>query len=223
VSDHGEGLYECATCFGHGDNLKSMLTLRVPLAFRLPKALFPEANAGRHDAYVSQLDIYPTLLSLLGQAQMAHHEGRALLTQSGQLEQLPPRTHFAESGEWLWPTPAVPADRLRYPVVTEMAKLERGRIVIDSKYNAEIRAAKHRAVIRPPYKLSYEPGASGVRYALYDFEKDPLETTDLAPSQPELVAELKRSLSRSMLRHPQVLEVADYFLSRPPPPPPEAF
>lgn len=224
LADHGEGLYECPTCFGHGDNLKSMLTLRVPLAFRLPGPLFPEAEPQRHEGYVSQLDVYPTLLRLLEQPSMPHHEGLALLDARGSLAALPTeRTFFAESGEWLWPTPAVPADRLRYPVITEMAKLERGRIVIDPKYNPEIRAGKHRAVIRPPYKLSYEPGAHGVRHGLYNFERDPLETTDLSQSQPELAAELGRALSRSMLRHPKVLRVGDYFLSRPEPPPPESL
>jgi arylsulfatase A-like enzyme len=224
LADHGEGLYECPTCFGHGDNLESMLTLRVPLAFRLPRSIFPAAEPRRQEVYVSQLDIYPTLLRLLGQPAMPQHEGLAVLDAQGHLEALPAeRTFFAESGEWLWPTPAVPADRLRYPVITEMAKLEKGRIVIDPKYNPEIRAGKHRAVIRPPYKLRYEPGARGVRRGLYDFEKDPYETTDLAPTRPELAAELERALSRSMLRHPKVLRVGDYFLSRPEPPPPESL
>ncbi|HMI82883.1 MAG TPA: sulfatase-like hydrolase/transferase, partial [Polyangiaceae bacterium] len=43
TADHGEGLYECPTCVGHGDNLRGMMSLRVPLAFRLPKRRFPNA------------------------------------------------------------------------------------------------------------------------------------------------------------------------------------
>ncbi len=223
LSDHGEGLYECATCVGHGDNLKSLLTLRVPLAFHLPKQRYPGVTPGVHEAYVSQLDLYPTLLSLLGESRVEPHAGLPLLDAKGQLLPPPGRVHFAETGEWLWPTPAVPADRIAYPVITEMATLQRGRIVISSKHNAEIRAAKQRAVIRPPYKLSYEPGASEVKYRLYQFERDPLEQEDLAASQPQVVDELKRELFRSMLRHPQVLSVADYFLTRPDPPPPESW
>lgn len=223
LSDHGEGLYECPTCVGHGDNLRSMVTLRVPLAFRLPASRYPKAKPSRRKSYVSQLDLYPTLLRLLRQEPMPHHQGLPLLHGTGSPARVPARDHFAETGEWLWPTPAVPGDRIRYPVITEMAKLEHGRIVIDPKYSPEIRAAKHRAVIRPPYKLSYEPGSREVQYHLYDFHQDPEETHDLAASQPELVQELKQSLFRSMLRHPQVLSVADYFLTRPEPPPPERY
>jgi arylsulfatase A-like enzyme len=223
MADHGEGLYECPTCVGHGDNLKTLLTLRVPLAFRLPASQYPQAKPARIESYVSQLDVYPTLLALLGQPKVAPHEGLALLNPQGLPLPLAPRDHFAESGEWLWPTPAVPQDRIAYPVITEMAKLERNQIVIDPKHLPAIRAAKHRVVIRPPYVLSYEPGASQVHYSLYQFDEDPLQTQDLAASKPELVAELKRSLFRSMLRHPQLLEMADYFLTRPEPPPPENF
>lgn len=223
LSDHGEGLYECATCVGHGDNLKSLVTLRVPLAFRLPAARFPQAKPAVHQGYVSQLDLYPTLLSLLQQTPAPHHMGVPLLDRRGQLRPLAERVHFAETGEWLWPTPAVPADRIAYPVITELARLERGRIVIDPKHNPEIRAAKHRAVIRAPYKLSYEPGASQVQLRLYHLDEDPWEQQDLAQSQPEVVAELQQALFRSMLRHPQVLPVADYFLTRPDPPPPESW
>lgn len=223
LSDHGEGLYECATCVGHGDNLKSLVTLRVPLAFRLPAARFPDAKAAVNEGYVSQLDVYPTLLSLLQQAAPPHHMGVPLLDRRGQQRPLPERVHFAETGEWLWPTPAVPADRIAYPVITELARLERGRIVIDSKHNPEIRAAKQRAAIRPPYKLSYEPGATQVQLRLYQLENDPWEQEDLAAREPEVVAELKQALFRSMLRHPQVLSVADYFLTRPEPPPPESW
>ena len=108
-------------------------------------------------------------------------------------------------------------------MITELARLEHGRIAIDPKYLPEIRAAKQRAVIRPPYKLTYEPGASEVHYHLYHFERDPFEAEDLAASEPELVSDLTRSLQRSMLRHPQLLEVAGYFLTRPEPPPPESW
>lgn len=223
MADHGEGLYECPTCVGHGDNLRSMLTLKVPLAFHLPREQFPRSKPQRIDGYVSQLDVYPTILSLLGHSSLAPQEGVPLLDAKGRLERLPARDFFTETGEWLWPTPAVPRDRIQYPVITEMARLEHGRIAIDSKYLPEIRAAKQRAVIRPPYKLTYEPGASEVRYHLYQFERDPFETEDLAASQPELARDLKRSLQRSLLRHPQLLEVAGYFLTRPEPPPPESW
>jgi hypothetical protein len=223
MADHGEGLYECPTCVGHGDNLRGMLSLKVPLAFHLPREQFPQVEPHRIEGYVSQLDVYPTILALLGRKPLAPQEGIPLLDAKGRHKGLPQRDFFTETGEWLWPTPAVPPDRIAYPVITELAKLERGRIAIASKYLPEIRAAKQRAVIRPPYKLTYEPGASEVRYHLYQFEQDPFDTEDLAASQPELVSELKRALRQSMLRHPEILELADYFLTRAEPPPAERF
>ena len=65
TADHGEGLYECPDCIGHGDNLRGMMTLRVPLAIRLPKRRFPAAAPQTIVTYVSQLDVYPTVLGLL--------------------------------------------------------------------------------------------------------------------------------------------------------------
>jgi hypothetical protein len=223
LADHGEGLYDCPTCVGHGDNLTSLVTLRVPLAFRLPPRHFPAASPSRHEGYVSHLDLYPTIARLLGLEALAHHEGLALLDTDGSIRPLPPRDHFAESGEWLWPTPAVPVDRIRYPPITQLARAVRGRIAIDAKYEPEIRAGKQRAVLRPPFKLNYQPGATDVQYHLYQFERDPFESQDLAARHPELVTELKRALFRSMLRHPQILPMGDYFLSRPEPPPPEKY
>jgi hypothetical protein len=223
LADHGEGLYECSTCVGHGDNLRSMLTLRVPLAFRLPSSVFGEATPARQDAYVSQLDVYPTILSLLGQEGLVHHEGVALLNDHGQPMSVPPRTHFAETGEWLWPTPAVPKDRIAYPSITRLASLEGHRIVIDEKFGPEIRAAKYRAVIRPPYKLSYEPGASQVSYHLYRIDRDPYDDNDLATVEPAVLEDLKGQLSASMLRDPRILPVAGYFLTRPESPAPESW
>jgi hypothetical protein len=99
--------------------------------------------------------------------------------------------------------------------VTTLAHLEGDRIAIDPKYEGVIRAAKHRAAIRAPYKLMYEPARGGVRWRLFDFEADPLDTKDLAKERPEVLAELKEALRRSVVRHARVLPVGDWFLTRP--------
>ncbi len=214
-ADHGEGLYDCADCVGHGDNLRSMTTLRVPLAFRLPKGRFPDAAPQVLSQYVSTLDVYPTLLSLLGWSPIAVHEGIALLTRNGSPATIPERTLFVETGEWLWTTAAVPKDRLAYPPITEIAQLEDDRIAIDPKYEPVIRAAKHRAAIRAPYKLVYEPTADGARYRLFDFVKDPMDERDLSESMPEVAARMKDELRKDVLRHAFVIPVGEHFLTRP--------
>ncbi|MBN9160793.1 MAG: sulfatase-like hydrolase/transferase [Myxococcales bacterium] len=217
-ADHGEGLYDCAECVGHGDNLRSMTTLRVPLAFRLPNGRFPDAAPQVLSQYVSTLDVYPTLLSLLGWSPIAVHEGVALLTRKGRPATIPERTLFVETGEWLWTTAAVPKDRLVYPPITEIARLEDDRIAIDPKYEPVIRAAKHRAAIRAPYKLVYEPTADGARYRLFDFEKDPTDEHDLSASMPEIAARMKDELRKDVLRHAFVIPAGEHFLTRPPMP-----
>lgn len=217
TADHGEGLYECAECVGHGDNLHGMMTLRVPLAFHLP-ARFTGAKPSVQSQYVSLLDVYPTLADLVGLPRLAIMEGTPLLTATGDVVARPaaPRVHMVETGEWLWTTAAVPKDRIDYPPVTTLAHLEGERIAIDPKYSGVIRAAKHRAAIRAPYKLLYEPSRSGVRWRLFDFEADPFDTKDLAAEKPQVLSELKEALRRDVLRHANVLPVGDYFITRPP-------
>jgi arylsulfatase A-like enzyme len=218
TADHGEGLYECVECVGHGDNLRGMVTLRVPLAIRLPAGRFPTAKHSVQQHYVSLLDVYPTITELLGLPRLAIMEGQAILDAAGAVLPPPatPRTLMVETGEWLWTTAAVPKDRIDYPPVTTLARLEGDRISIDPKYEGVIRAAKHRAAIRAPYKLVYEPARAGVRWRLFDFEADPFDTKDLAASHPEVLAELKEALRRSVVRHARVLPVGDWFLTRPP-------
>ena len=220
TADHGEGLYELPECVGHGDNLRGMMTLRVPLAIRLPPR-FAAARPGVFSHHVSLLDVYPTLTELLGLPKLAINEGTALLEGTGAVLAPPttPRTIMVETGEWLWTTAAVPKDRIDYPPVTTLAHLENDRISIDPKYEGVIRAAKHRAAIRAPYKLLYEPSRAGVAWRLFDFESDPLDARDIAAVHPEVVTELKEALRRSVLRHSRVLPVGDYFLTRPPGPP----
>jgi arylsulfatase A-like enzyme len=216
-ADHGEGLYECDTCVGHGDNLRGMMTLRVPIAFRLPTKHYPKSKPAVIEDWVSLLDVYPTLVELLGVRESVVQDGISLIDYKGNPKpQKPGRVHVVETGEWLWNTVAVPKDRIEYPPITALAKLEKDRIVIDPKYEGVIRAAKHRAAIRAPYKLTYEPSRAGVRWRLFDFVADPLDTKDIAAERPEVTAELREALRRSILRHGRVLPVGDYFLTQPP-------
>ena len=216
TADHGEGLYECPTCVGHGDNLRGMMSLRVPLAFRLPRRRFPNAAAATIAAHVSQLDVYPTLLELLAVARPSVQEGIALLDREGVPMALPAdRIFFAETGEWLWPTPAVPSARIDYPPITALAQIEQGRIVIDEQFLPVIRAAKHRAALLPPFKLLYAPSRRGVEWRLYDVERDPWDEHDVTDRYPEMAERLRTALRHSVLRFSHMLPADDFFLTRP--------
>jgi len=219
TADHGEGLYDCPGCVGHGDNLHGMATLTVPLAFRLPRRRFEGAVARKVEGYVSQLDVYPTVLNLLQVDRLATQEGVALLTPHGRPVNLPAdRTFFAETGEWLWPTSAVPADRITYPPITGLASLEEGRIVIDERYLPVIRAAKHRTALLPPFKMVYRPGREAAHWSLYDIVHDPLEEHDISASRPLVEQQLRSALVHSVLRFSHMVPSGDYFLTRPPAP-----
>ena len=224
TADHGEGLYECPTCVGHGDNLRGMMSLRVPLAVRLPRRRFPNAAPAAIAAHVSQLDVYPTLLTLLGVARPSVQEGIALMTAGG-APIAPPvdRIFFAESGEWLWPTPAVPAARIVYPPITTLARIEEGRIVIDEPHLPVIRAAKHRAALLPPFKLLYAPAPLGVEWRLYDMERDPWEEHDVTDRHPDVAERLREALRHSVLRFSHMLPAGDFLLTRPPSLPEEYY
>jgi hypothetical protein len=221
TADHGEGLYDCPTCVGHGDNLRGMFSLEVPLAIVLPKGRYPNAQPVVEQSYVSQLDVAPTLRALLGLPRIEIHEGLALIQPQGVLQKPPTRIFTAETGEWLWTTSAVPKDRLEYPPITGIAKLENNRIVIDTKYLPVIRAAKHRAALRPPWKLSYEPSKDGVGIHLYNEVEDPTELHDVKDAHPDITKELKDELFTSILAHPYMLRTGDYIVTRPAPPPEE--
>jgi len=224
TADHGEGLYECPTCVGHGDNLRGMMSLRVPLAFHLPRRRFPNTVPLQIAAHVSQLDVYPTLLALLGAPRPSVQEGVALLAPDGVPVALPgDRIFFAESGEWLWPTPAVPSARIAYPPITALARIEDGRIVIDEPQLPVIRAAKHRAALLPPFKLLYEPAPTGVEWRLYDIERDPWEEHDVSDRHPDVAERLRAALRHSVLRFSHMLPAGDFFLTRPPSLPEEYY
>jgi arylsulfatase A-like enzyme len=216
TADHGEGLYECPTCVGHGDNLRGMTSLRVPLAFHLPRRRFPNAVPGTLATHVSQLDVYPTILALLGVSRPPVQEGIALLASDGAVVAPPAdRIFFAESGEWLWPTPAVPSARIDYPPITTLAEIEQGRIVIAESFLPVIRAAKHRAAILPPFKLLYLPAPKAVEWRLYDVERDPWDEHDLSERYPEVAERLRAALRHSVLRFSHMLVEGDFFLTRP--------
>ncbi len=224
TADHGEALYECPRCVGHGDNLAGLTSVRVPLAFRLPSSRYAPRPA-TIATFVSQLDVYPTLLALLGERVPPTHEGLALLDRAGGITAAASpgalRTFFVETGEWLWPSPAVPHDRLEYPPITQMASLDGDRVVISERFLPAVRAAKHRAAIAPPFALYYEPRRSQAVYRLSKIDEDPFGDDDVSERYPERAAELRESLRRSVLRFSSMLEVDGYFLTRPAPPPEE--
>ena len=58
--------------------------------------------------------------------------------------------------------------------------------------------AKHRMLRTPEWKLVHEPTRSGVRYALFDVQRDPGNHTDLWSADPERAADFRVRLEQWM-------------------------
>ncbi len=171
TSDHGESLGEHDYFYDHGDYVYDA-SLRVPLGI-VPAAGDPLAGAGRVDAWVSLVDVAPTLAELLLVPDSADWqtqiEGRSL-TPYLRGEAPPPAPVFAISGHSYFP------------------HLVQRRV----RFNP---AGRFRAVIDGRHKLIWTPGAApGQRFELYDLVADPHELNDLSAREPQLRAVLQRRL-----------------------------
>ena len=177
TADHGESLGEHAFFWDHGDYVYNAST-RVPLAFVLPTShpLHADHVAGRCSAWVSLVDVVPTLLELLEiqapDALSAQLEGRSLVPCFG--GPLADRPVFLQSG------------RAYYPEL--VARRRRPDL-----------SGGFRGVIAGDWKLIFTPYAPAPdAFELYDLASDPDEERDLYrqghPRAELLRAELDRFL-----------------------------
>jgi arylsulfatase A-like enzyme len=167
TADHGEELYGHNGYLYHACSVYQT-TLHVPLAIAAPGLLPAGAEVPQT---VELIDVLPTMLDLLGLPKPGEQHGRSLLRYLAR--------PGAEGG------------------TAKPAFSEYGPTSIHT-------------VVRGNWKLVHNPeGISPVcipdappdhypigRAELYDLAADPLETTDLAASRPELVAELTRLIQQ---------------------------
>lgn len=163
ASDHGESLGEHEFYFDHGEYVYDAAS-RVPLAIVLPES-HPWHGAHRCPAWVSLVDVVPTLFEVLGKEpppEMAERiEGRSLAP-CLRGEELPPQPVFLESGASLFP------------------ELVRRRV------NHEL-PGRFRGVTSEGWKLIWTPfAAEDEAWELYDLAADPGESRDLyRPDHPQ--------------------------------------
>ncbi|MEN8184795.1 MAG: sulfatase, partial [Myxococcota bacterium] len=163
ASDHGEAFWEHGL-EGHGRNLYREVT-RTPLIFVLPFRLDPGIVV---ETPVENVDIWPTLLDLLGLPAMPGTDGRSLVplieaaaSPGGTAESDGPR--FAELDR-SWGT--------RNRVSETLVSVERG---------------DHRMIDNLQRPEAVE---------LYDTSVDPTEQENLAADRPELVSDLRAEIER---------------------------
>lgn len=187
TADHGEGLGNHDWLL-HGKKIYNE-QLRIPLIFHAPGRLAP----ARIGAIVQHVDLYPTLLALIGDEDDARNPallGRSLVPLLfGSDERRSPGYAFSERRSFAEPRRAAKSPAPAGP----------GPLTIH-------------ALLKHALADNYEPGE---RYSiqnerfkliwntelgseLYDLEKDPYETTDLSRSRPEVVQELHAALERKL-------------------------
>jgi arylsulfatase A-like enzyme len=202
TADHGEALFEDGHGQGHGDHLFGDQGTHVPLIIHDPRA---KAH-GTVDGIVRDVDVAPTLYELTGAKPPADLDGLSL---AGQLrsEPLLPRTAFAESE--LWFTEEIeslpPTMRMPYPGIfglTEIDSQHGDEIVLRKNMVGLTTMARHRMAKDAHYKLVYVPTREGVKYMLFDTDKDPSELTDVSAAHADVVAKLRAELLAWMLREP---------------------
>jgi arylsulfatase A-like enzyme len=165
ASDHGEAFEEHGV-EGHAQNLYTETT-HVPLIITLPFRLEEGIVV---DTPVENVDIWPTLLDLLGLPPLAASDGRSLV----------PLIEAAAAGD---------ESSVADPERQRVAFLDQtwGRTNQDPRPLLSVQEGRYRL-----FRQDIEKG----RVELYDVESDPGETEDLAADQPEVVERLSGDVAR---------------------------
>ncbi len=212
TADHGETIFDHGRGQGHGDLLFGDEGTHVPLI-----VVDPRVTGGRHERrIVRDVDLAPTLYELAGVAAPADLDGRSLAP-ALRGEPITPRLAYGETE--LWFTEEIPGlapeMRMPYPGVVALTELDaRNEIVLRREMMPVTRMARHRMVRDERWKLVYVPTRAGVRYILFDTEKDPAELTDVAGAHPLEVARLRGELWSWMLQDPSMEQRGGYLVPR---------
>lgn len=230
TADHGETLFDNGHGQGHGDHLFGDEATHVPLVIYDPriagrvagaaenakKNIAPEGRVEKR--VVRDVDLAPTLYELAGIAPPRDLDGRSLAP-ALRGEPIDPRFAYAETELWFTEEiPALPPElRMPYPGVVGLTELDlrhNTEIVLKKEMASPTLMARHRMVRDERYKLLYVPTRVGVRYMLYDTEKDPGETKDVAAELPNEVARLRAELWAWMLKDPLMEQRDGYLVPR---------
>ena len=180
ASDHGEAFMEHGV-EGHARNLYREVQ-DVPLILYLPFRLEPGITV---ESAVANVDIWPTLLDLLGLPPLEGAEGRSLV----------PLIVAAGSGD-----ESQAAELVDRPVFSQ----------INSAWGSADRPPRQLiSVVREPYRFVHLRGSEGVQ--LFDHDADPGERVSIAKDRPDLVdgfmIEVDEFLARENDSWEQALEV----------------
>ena len=220
TADHGEDLFEHGLLQGHGEHLRGVNVLRVPLIMKLPTSLRPALSKVEYTSRV--IDIAPTLAGLLnigaGAALGKGHDWSGLVT--GAAPGDPQLTAYAETGIWFAADGSgfFQKRRLHYPGIAGLLNFDQGysgEIVLNPLFEPIVVTAKHRMLISGDDKLIYQPTPRGIVYELYDRRRDPDNEVDLAAAEPARLGALKLKFFEFIAAHErQGRAVADFIVPR---------
>ncbi|MGH0037555.1 MAG: sulfatase [Myxococcota bacterium] len=189
ASDHGEAFDE----HGHEGHARDLYveTTHVPFIITLPFRLEEGIVV---NTPVENVDVWPTLLDLLGLPPMPHADGRSLL----------PLIEAAADGD---------ESAVAEPARKRVAYLDQtwGRTSQDPKPLVSVQEGRYRLFRHPLKEESVE---------LYDVEADPAEMENLADAHPEQVAALSAEVDRFMATPepewggPAVVELDEFDLGQ---------
>ncbi len=184
TSDHGENVYEHGRGNSHGEMLNGRESLVVPFVFKEPG----RTSAVRVDEPVSNLDMAPTILGMLGEEVPGWMEGQNLAAGEGYRPK-PGSFVFAETGLlFLDPDTDILRERsIRYSGLFDLFQYtpDNYELFISPRFNRDTLVSKHRMLLKGKYKLIYVPTRQEAKFECYHLEDDPGEVTNLyAPDHP---------------------------------------
>jgi arylsulfatase A-like enzyme len=165
TADHGETFATHDEVFDHGETVFDE-TVHTPLIVRFPGGW---SGGERITERVANLDVFPTVLELLGLADPPA-EGPAAI-------------------DGLSLLPLVRDDLLRGSRPPAFVEATKPHVKDKERWQ---NAGMRKAIVTDEGKLHLDPRKATV--ALYDLSADPGELTDLAPAQPDLTAALRAQL-----------------------------
>lgn len=214
TADHGEDLFEFERVQGHGEHLRGENVLKVPL---LVKTLDRVDPSRKNAEFTSRMiDLAPTLLSFLD-LKLKKTSGHDLHLWIKGKNEAPKLDAYSETEIWFSRTGNAffQKERLDYPSIAGLLNLDpggTGSVILNSRYEKVINAAKHRSLINGSYKLIYTPTDKGAHFKLFDRTSDPQNVRDISLQNPQIFKRMKESLITQILNLEQTAKFVDNYV-----------
>ena len=196
TADHGEDLFEFDLVQGHGEHLRGENVLKVPLLLKLSENVKAQHKA--IEFTTRMIDVAPTLAGIFG-LRLSKASGLDLSPWIFGSPAAPEISAYSETEIWFSRTGNAffQKERLDYPSIASLLTLDpggTGSIVLNSRYERVINAAKHRSLTKGRFKLIYTPTPEGAFFRLYDRNKDPFNKTDISQQEAATFSSMKSDL-----------------------------